>query len=62
MQLVFGRDAVLNTKFEADRKYLRDWKKKLIEQNNTRESAKQKQHNYAVGDHAFVAAKLDGKY
>jgi hypothetical protein len=40
MQLVFGRDAVLNTKFEADWKYIRDRKQKLIEQNNKQENAK----------------------
>ena len=40
MQLVFGRDAVLNNQFEADWKYIRDRKRKLIEQNNTRENAK----------------------
>jgi hypothetical protein len=42
MQLVFGRDTVLNTKFKADWKYMRVQKKKLIEQNNTIENAKQK--------------------
>jgi hypothetical protein len=30
MQLVFGRDTVLNTKFEADWKYIRDHKKSLL--------------------------------
>jgi hypothetical protein len=39
MQLAFGRDAVLNTKFKADWKYIRDRDQKLIEQNNTRENA-----------------------
>jgi hypothetical protein len=62
MQLVFGRDAVLNTKFEADWKYIRDRKRKLIEQNNTRENAKRTRHDYVVGDRVLVAAKLDGKY
>jgi hypothetical protein len=42
MQLVFGRDAVLNTQFEADWKYIRDKKQKLIKQNNKGENAKRK--------------------
>ncbi len=62
MQLVFGRDAVLNTKFEADWKYIRDRKQKLIEQNNKRENAKRTIHEYQIGNRVLVAAKLDGKY
>jgi hypothetical protein len=62
MQLVFGRDAVLNTKFEADWKYIRDRKQKLIEQNNKRENAKRTGHEYQIGNRVLVAAKLDGKY
>jgi hypothetical protein len=62
MQLVFGRDAVLNTKFEADWKYIRERKQKLIEQNNKRENAKRTGHEYQIGNRVLVAAKLDGKY
>jgi hypothetical protein len=62
MQLVFGRDAVLNTKFEADWKYIRDRKQKLIEQNNKRENAKRTGHVYQVGNRVLVKAKLNGKY
>jgi hypothetical protein len=62
MRLVFGRDALPNTKFEADWKYIRDRKRKLIEQNNTRENAKRTRHDYVVRDRVLVAAKLDGKY
>jgi hypothetical protein len=40
MQLVLGRDAVPNTKFEAEWKHIRDGKQKLIEQNYKRENAK----------------------
>jgi hypothetical protein len=54
--MVFGSDIVLDTKFKADRNYIRDQKKKCIEQNNTRENATQKQHNYTVGDGVCVAA------
>ena len=40
MQLVFGRDAILNTMFEANWKYIKDCKQKIIDQNNERENAK----------------------
>ena len=33
-QLVFGRDAILNVKYEADWKFIRDRKQQLIDQNN----------------------------
>jgi hypothetical protein len=62
MQLVFGRDAVLNTKSEPDWKYIRDQKQKLVGQNNKRENAKQTLHEYQAGNHVLVTAKLDGKY
>jgi hypothetical protein len=62
MQLVFGRDAVLNTKFKADWKYIQDRKRKLIEQKNKRENAKRTRHDYQVGNCVLVKAKLNGKY
>jgi hypothetical protein len=63
IQIVFGREDVLNTKFKAEWKYIRDHQKgKLIEQNNTRENAKRTRHDYVVGDCVLIAAKLDGKY
>jgi hypothetical protein len=62
MQLVFGRDAVLNTKFKTDWKYIRDQKQKLIEQNNKQENAKRKEHDCQVGNRVLVKAKLDSKY
>jgi hypothetical protein len=34
MQLVFGRDAILNIKFEADCQYIKRRKQKLIHKNN----------------------------
>jgi hypothetical protein len=36
-QLVFGRDAVLNTKFETDWKLMKERKQKLISYNNQQE-------------------------
>ncbi len=49
-QLVFGRDAILNTKFDANWKYIRDRKQRLIKQNNKKENAKRIPHEYKIGD------------
>jgi len=54
-QLVFGRDAMLNTTFQADGQFIRERKQRLIIQNNKRENAKCKPHTYNVGD--VVVAK-----
>ena len=43
-QLVFGRDAILNTQFEANWKYIKERKQKLIEQNNECKNKKQLVH------------------
>jgi hypothetical protein len=50
MQLVFGRDAILNVSFQADWQYIKERKQKLIVQNNKRENAKRKPHTYQVND------------
>jgi hypothetical protein len=44
MQLVFGRDAIINTKFLADWNLIRQRKQHIIHQNNIRENEKQKLH------------------
>ena len=49
-QLVFGRDAILNTKFEANWKYIRERKQEIIRKNNIRENANRIPHEYKVGD------------
>ena len=48
MQLVFGRDAIINTKFIAD--YIRQRKQNIIHNNNERENAKRIPHTYQIGD------------
>ena len=40
MHLVFGRDAIINTKFIADWVYIRQRKQNIIHNNNERENAK----------------------
>ena len=54
MQLVFQRDAIHNVRFEADWKYIKDRKQKLIIQNNKRENATRIPHTYSVGDKVVV--------
>ena len=61
-QLVFGRDAILNTTFEANWKYIKDRKQKLIDQNNARENAKRIPHEYNVGDSILYRVPVDAKF
>jgi hypothetical protein len=61
-QLVFGRDAILNTKFEADWNAIRARKRALIEKNNQNENAKRRRHTYRVGDKVFFASGETAKY
>ena len=44
MQLAFGRDAILNTKFEADWSYIKECKQKLIKENNKCENTTHVNH------------------
>ena len=67
MQLVFGRDAILSTKFEADWRFIQQRKQRIIKQNNTRENAKRIPHEYNVGDKILlhlgdVKTKFDPQY
>ena len=49
-QLIFGRDAILNTKFEADWSFIKSNKQKLIKLNNERENRNRREHEYNVND------------
>ena len=62
MQLVFGRDAMLNVTFQADWEYIRQRKQKLIKQNNKRENAKRKPYTYAVGQRVAVIQQPNTKH
>ena len=48
MQLVFGRDAILNTKFHANWEYIRQRKQRMIQQNNERENKSRIPYRYKV--------------
>ena len=47
-QLVFNRDAIHNTRFEADWQYIKQRRQRQIVQNNDRENAKRTPHTYQV--------------
>ena len=62
MQLVFGRDAILNTKFQANWNYIKNSKQKLIQKNNERENAKRKNYQYAIGQMVLVKDEQRRKF
>jgi hypothetical protein len=61
-QLVFGRDAYLNTAFEADWQYIRDRKMRRIIQNNKAENAKRIDHEFKVGDKVMLCTGAQRKH
>ena len=61
-QLVFGRDAMLNVSFQADWQFIKEWKQRLILQNNKYENTEQKPHTYNVGDVVVVKAGAGRKH
>lgn len=62
MQLVFGRDAILNLKFTANWQLIKEKKQKLIHKNNQNENAKRIPYHYKVGDQVLVDEKPLSKY
>ena len=61
-QLVFGRDSLLNIKFEADWEAIKQRKQKLIDENNRRENDKRKNYQYQVGEKILIQKAPKGKY
>jgi len=65
-QLVFGRDAILNSRYEANWEVIRDRKQKRIDYNNKRENAKRIAHVYNPNDKVLLRDKapgdIDNKY
>ena len=53
-QLVFGRDAILNIKFEADWNLIKQRKQHLINKNNQRENKSRKDYDYHVGQQVLI--------
>ena len=62
MQLVFGRDAMLNIQFEADWNLIKKRKQQKINDNNRRENAKRLDYTYDVGDNVLVRTVQKAKY
>ena len=56
-QLVFGRDAILNTTFEANWEVIRERKQKRIDYNNRKENAKRIAHEYRINDKVLLRDK-----
>ena len=62
MQLVFGRDAILNIKHVDDWEHIRQRKQLRINHNNMRENMRRNNHQYKVGDKILVKRKKHSKH
>ena len=62
MQLVFGRDAILNIAHTANWTIIKDRKQKQILKNNSRENAKRADHKYNIGDLVIIKNDSTAKY
>ena len=61
LQLVFGRDAILNLKFKADWKYSKQRKQEIINYNNKKENSKRIPHVYKENDKVMMSVKSTTK-
>ena len=61
-QLVFGRDSIVNVKFEADWHLIRNRKQKMIRTNMERENSSRIPHTYQIGDQVLVRFNTKSKY
>ena len=57
VQLVFGRDALLNVSVQADWEIIRQRKQRMINLNNARENISRREYTYTVGQQVMV--KMD---
>jgi len=62
MQLVFGRDAIMNLTFDANWQLIRQRKQNLINKNNANENKKRIQHIYQAQDLVLVKNKQSTKF
>ena len=62
MQLVFGRDSILNIKHVADWEQLRQRKQLWINHNNKQENMQRNNHQYKVGEKILVKRKKNSKH
>ena len=62
MQLVFGRDSILNVQHLADWKYIQSRKQKMIIKNNIRENAKRTEYVYDLNELVLLKRDWSSKY
>ena len=62
MQLVFGRDSILNIKHVADWEHIRQRKQWRINHNNKRENMRRNNQQYKVGDKILFKRKKNSKH
>ena len=62
MQLVFGRDDILNIKHVVDWEQIWQRKQLRINHNNKRENMRQNNQQYKVGDKILVKRKKNSKH
>ena len=62
VQLVFGRDAVLNIQHVANWRYIKDRKQGIIRQNNIRENSKRKDHLFKENELVLIRQAQTTKY
>jgi hypothetical protein len=62
MQLVFGRDAILNVKHMSNWEHIRQRKQTRINENNKRKNKSRRAHTYSVGDKILVKARKNSKH
>ena len=62
MQLLSGRDAILNTNHVSDWEHIRQRKQLRINHKNKRENMQRNNHQYKVGDRILVKRKTNSKH
>ena len=61
-QLVFGRDMLHNVRFEADWKFIKERRQRVIRQNNKKENAKRVPYTYTVGQKVKILQDNNRKF
>ena len=61
-QLVFGRDHIMNIKYEADWQHIKYLKQKMIDKNNKLENKKRKVYEYQVGQKVLIKTEQLHKF
>jgi hypothetical protein len=62
MQLVYGRNAIHNIRFEADWQYIKARRQRVICRNNECENAQHTPHTYLPGHRVMISQHQERKY